>query len=178
MPLALLPLQILWINLVTDGLPALALSVEPPESHVMQRPPIPPTETILGRGLLTHIAWGGLLLGLTTLGMGYAYWAAGHAGWQTMTFTTLTLSQLGLVLTIRSSRDSFFTISPFTNTPLLLTVVVTFLLQMMITYVPFWQDLLKLRPLTMDELGVSLLVATVPFWAFEIQKWIARRRAR
>jgi Ca2+-transporting ATPase len=178
MPLALLPLQILWINLITDGLPALALSIEPPEAHAMLRPPIPPTETILGRGLLTHIAWGGLLLGLTTLGMGYAYWAAGHAGWQTMTFTTLTLSQLGLVLTVRSSRDSFFTIGPFTNTPLLLTVVVAFLLQMMITYVPFWQDLLKLRPLTMDELGVSLLVATVPFWAFEIQKWIARRRAR
>ncbi len=176
MPLPLLPLQILWINLVTDGLPALALSVEPPEPHAMRRPPIPSTETILGRGLLAHITWGGLLIGLTTLGMGWYYRASGDPGWQTMTFTTLTLSQLVLVLTVRSSRDSFFTIGLFTNTPLLATVVVTFLLQMMITYVPFWQELLKTHSLTMAELGVSLLVATVPFWAFELYKLIGRRR--
>ncbi len=176
MPLPLLPLQILWINLVTDGLPALALSVEPPEPHAMRRPPIPPTETILGRGLLSHIIWGGLLLGLTTLGMGWYYRLSGDPGWQTMTFTTLTLSQLVLVLTVRSSRDSFFTIGPFTNTPLLATVVVTFLLQMMITYVPFWQGILKTHALTAGELAVSLLVATVPFWAFELQKLMVRRR--
>ncbi len=175
MPLPLLPLQILWINLVTDGLPALALSIEPPEAHAMRRPPIPPTETILGRGLLAHIAWGGIVLGLTTLGMGYLFWSSGHAGWQTMTFTTLTLSQLVLVLTVRSNRDSFFTIGPLTNKPLLATVIVTLLLQLMITYVPFWQDLLRTRPLTMDELGISLLVSTIPFWAFELHKWIGRR---
>jgi Ca2+-transporting ATPase len=177
MPLPLLPLQILWINLVTDGLPALALSIERPESHAMRRPPIPPTETILGRGLLVHIVWGGAVLGLTTLGMGFWFRATGHVGWQTMTFTTLTLSQLMFVLTIRSSRDSFFTIGPFTNTPLLLTVAVTFLLQMMITYVPFWQELLQTRPLTLDELCVSLAASTVPFWAYEAQKWSARRRS-
>ncbi len=177
LPLPLLPLQILWINLVTDGLPALALSVEPPERHAMRRPPISPTENILGRGLLRQIVWLGLVLGLTPLGMGYWFRAAGHPGWQTMTFTTLTLSQLALVLAVRSERYSFFTIGPFSNTPLLVTVAVTFLLQMMVTYVPFWQDVLHTQPLAPSELGVSLLLATVPFWALELQKWISRRRA-
>ncbi|MCX6537648.1 MAG: cation-translocating P-type ATPase [Acidobacteria bacterium] len=178
MPLPLLPLQILWINLVTDGLPALALSVEPAEPHTMRRAPVSPTENILGRGLLWQIIWGGLVVGLTPLGMGYYFFAIGDTGWQTMVFTTLTLSQLAYVLAVRSSRDSFFRIGALTNTPLALTVVFTFLLQLMVTYVPFWQDLLKTRPLTAGELGVSLAVATLPFWTEEVYKWLRRRRLR
>ena len=176
MPLPLLPLQILWINLVTDGLPALALSVEPAEPHTMHRAPVSPTENILGRGLLWQILWGGLVVGLPPLGMGYYFFAVGDAGWQTMVFTTLTLSQLAYVLAVRSNRDSFFRIGALTNTPLALTVVVTFLLQLMVAYVPFWQDLLKTRPLAATELGVSLAVATLPFWAEEAYKWVRRRR--
>jgi Ca2+-transporting ATPase len=178
MPLPLLPLQILWINLVTDGLPALALSIEPPERHAMRRPPVPPKESILGRGLLGQVIWGGLVLGVTPLAMGYYYLQVGHEGWRTMVFTTLTLSQLALVLSIRSERDSFFTIGPLTNVPLLFIVGLTFLLQMMVTYVPFWQHLLKTHPLSGEEVLVSLALATVPFWAEEIRKWLIRRRAR
>ncbi|MCX6545707.1 MAG: cation-translocating P-type ATPase [Acidobacteria bacterium] len=178
MPLPLLPLQILWINLVTDGLPALALSVEPAEAHTMRRAPVSPTENILGRGLLWQIAWGGLVVGLTPLAMGYYFFSIGDSGWQTMVFTTLTLSQLAYVLAVRSSRDSFFRIGALTNTPLALTVVFTFMLQVMVTYVPFWQDLLKTHPLTPGDLGVSLAVATLPFWAEELYKWIRRRRLR
>jgi P-type Ca2+ transporter type 2C len=177
MPLPLLPLQILWINLVTDGLPALALSVEPPERHAMQRPPVPPKESILGRGLLSQVIWGGLVLGLTPLAMGYYYSQIGHEGWRTMVFTTLTLSQLALVLSIRSERDSFFTIGPLTNVPLLFIVAFTFLLQMMVTYVPFWQRLLKTHALSGEEIAVSLVLASVPFWAEEVRKWLVRRRA-
>jgi Ca2+-transporting ATPase len=177
LPLPLLPLQILWINLVTDGLPALALSVEPPERHAMHRPPVPPKESILGRGLLQQVIWGGLVLGLTPLAMGYYYHQLGHEGWRTMVFTTLTLSQLALVLSIRSERDSFFTIGPLTNVPLLVIVGITFLLQLMVTYVPFWQRLLKTHPLTGEEVAVCLLLASVPFWAEEIRKWVVRRRA-
>jgi Ca2+-transporting ATPase len=178
MPLPLLPLQILWINLVTDGLPALALSVEPPERHAMQRPPVPPKESILGRGLLQQVIWGGLVLGLTPLAMGYVYLQSGHEGWRTMVFTTLTLSQLALVLSIRSERDSFFTIGPLTNVPLLFIVGFTFLLQLMVTYVPFWQRLLRTHALTGEEVAVCLALASVPFWAEEIRKWLVRRRAR
>jgi len=176
LPLPLLPLQILWINLVTDGLPALALSVEPPERHAMQRPPIPPTESILGRGLLWQVIWGGLVLGLTPLLMGYYYHGIGHEGWRTMVFTTLTLSQLVLVLSLRSERDSFFTIGAFSNAPLLAIVGLTFALQMMVTYAPFWQRVLKTHALTAEELGVSLAMATVPFAADEARKWVRRAR--
>ena len=176
MPLPLLPLQILWINLVTDGLPALALSVEPAERNTMTRPPVPPTESILGRGLLSQVIWGGLVLGMAPLAMGYYYHAAGDPGWQTMVFTTLTLSQLALVLSIRSERDSFFSIGAFTNVPLLFVVFLTFLLQMMATYTPFWQDLLKTRALTGRELLVSLAVALVPFVMDEARKTVVRRR--
>jgi len=174
MPLPLLPLQILWINLVTDGLPALALSVEPAETQTMKRGPVPPAENILGGGLLWQILWGGLVVGITPLGMGYYFRSIGDPGWQTMVFTTLTLSQLAYVLAVRSSRDSFFTIGAFTNAPLAGTVVVTFLLQMMVTYTPWWQDLLKTRALTAEELCVSLALATLPFWAEELFKWIRR----
>ncbi len=177
LPLPLLPLQILWINLVTDGLPALALSVEPPEPHTMQRPPITPTESILGRGLLGRVVWGGLVLGFTPLAMGVYFNQIGHEGWRTMVFTTLTLSQLALVLSLRSERDSFFKIGPFSNAPLLFIVAFTFLLQMMVTYVPFWQRVLKTHPLTGVELGISLAAAMVPFVVDEIRKWVVRRRA-
>jgi P-type Ca2+ transporter type 2C len=176
LPLPLLPLQILWINLVTDGLPALALSVEPPERLTMQRPPIPPTESILGRGLLWRVVWGGLVLGFTPLAMGFYFNQIGHEGWRTMVFTTLTLSQLALVLSLRSERDSFFKIGPLSNAPLLFVVAFTFLLQMMVTYVPFWQRVLKTHPLTGGELGVSLAAAMVPFVVDEIRKWVIRRR--
>ena len=142
----------------------------------MKRPPVPPKESILGRGLLGQIIWGGLVLGLTPLAMGYYFNQVGHEGWRTMVFTTLTLSQLTLVLSIRSERDSLFTIGPLSNTPLLFVVAVTFLLQMMVTYVPFWQRLLKTHPLTGAELVICLLLSTVPFWVEEGRKWIARRR--
>ncbi len=176
LPLPLLPLQILWINLVTDGLPALALSLEPPERNAMTRPPVPPGESILGRGLLWQVVWGGLVLGGAPLALGFYAYRSGDPGWQTMVFTALTLSQLALVLSVRSERESFFTIGPLTNTPLLFIVVLTLLLQLMVTYTPFWQDLLRTRALTPGELAVSLLAAAVPFVADEARKVVVRRR--
>ena len=144
----------------------------------MRRAPVSPTENILSRGLLWQIVLGGLVVGLAPLSMGYYFLTIGDADWQTMVFTTLTLSQLGYVLAVRSSRDSFFRIGALTNTPLVLTVVFTFLLQLMVIYMPFWQDLLKTTALTTVELGVSLAVATLPFWAEEGYKCLRRWRGR
>jgi Ca2+-transporting ATPase len=107
--------------------------------------------------------------------MGYYFHHVGHEGWRTMVFTTLTLSQLTLVLSIRSERDSFFSIGPLTNASLLFIVAFTVVLQMMVTYVPFWQQVLKTYPLSGAEMGVSLALATVPFWADELRKWMVRR---
>jgi Ca2+-transporting ATPase len=174
MPLPLLPLQILWINLVTDGLPGLALGVEPPERDTMRRPPHDPQENIFGRGLGRHVAWVGLLMGLVSLGMGYWMWRTGWDNWQTMLFTTLTLSQMGHALAVRS-RDSLFKVGLLSNRALLGAVLLTFVLQMAVVYVPFLQNLFKTDSLSTGELLLSLVLSTVVFWGVELEKWLMRR---
>jgi Ca2+-transporting ATPase len=82
MPLPLLPLQILWINLVSDGLPALSLSMEPAEPGTMRRPPHPPAESLFARGLGAHALWVGLLMAGLSLGAGYLFWQAGRPEWR------------------------------------------------------------------------------------------------
>ncbi len=174
MPLPLLPLQILWINLVTDGLPGLALGVEPAEPDTMRRPPHPPQESIFGRGLGRQVAWVGLLMGLVSLGMGYWTWRAGWGSWQTVTFTTLTLSQMGNALAVRS-RQPLFKVGVFSNRALLGAVVLTFLMQLAVIYTPFLQGLFKTQALTLGELVLSLALSTVVFWGVELEKWLRRR---
>jgi len=175
MPLPLLPLQILWINLVTDGLPGLALTVEPAERDTMRRPPYHPQENIFGRGMGRHILWVGLLMGLVSLGMGFWAWRMAHPTWQTMVFTTLTLSQMGHALAIRSGRDSLFAIGPLSNKPLLGTVLLTFVLQLAVVYVPVLQGIFKTMALPPTDLAISLLLSTVVFWGMELEKWLVRR---
>jgi Ca2+-transporting ATPase len=176
MPLPLLPLQILWINLVTDGLPALALGLEPAERGIMRRRPYSPSESIFRRGLGKHIIWVGILLGLIPLGAGYWYWATGQTHWQTVLFTTLTLSQMGHAMAIRSERDSLFSIGVFSNRPLIAAVAMTFALQMAAIYVPFLQSLLKLEALGIKDLAVSLALSAIVFWAVEAEKFFIRIR--
>jgi Ca2+-transporting ATPase len=176
MPLPLLPLQILWINLVTDGLPGLALTVEPAERDTMRRSPYPPRENIFGRGIGRDILWVGLLMGLVSLGLGLWAWRTARPNWQTMVFTTLTLSQMGNALAFRSERDSLFTIGLSSNKALLGTVVLTFGLQLAVVYVPFLQDIFKTSPMPLPDLAISLVLSTVVFWGVELQKWLIRRR--
>jgi P-type Ca2+ transporter type 2C len=106
LPVPLLPVQILWINLVTDGLPAVALGLEPVERDAMRRPPRSPTESIFARGLWQHALWVGLLMAVVCLVLFVAARAQGWP-WQTMVFTTLALLQLGHALAVRSDRESF-----------------------------------------------------------------------
>ncbi len=175
MPFALLPLQILWVNLVTDGLPGLALSIEPAEKNVMRRPPYPPDENVFGRGMARQILWVGILMGLVSLGVGYFYWSQGNPNWQTIVFTTLTLSQMGNALALRSSRESLFKIGLFSNKSALNAVLLTFLLQLLVIYVPFLQSVFKTNALSWQELLISLILSTVVFWGVEIDKWFKRR---
>jgi Ca2+-transporting ATPase len=177
MPLPLLPLQILWINLVTDGLPGLALTIEPAEKGIMHRPPYHPKENIFGRGMWQHILWVGLLMGIVSLGIGYWAWNTGRDDWQTMVFTTLTLSQMGHALAIRSGRDSLVTIGLLSNRPLLGAVLLTFVLQLAVVYVPFLQELFKTASLPPAGLAISLLLSTVVFWGVEIEKWFKRHHS-
>jgi len=176
LPIPLLPIHILWINLVTDGLPGLALAAEPQEKGLMQRPPRPPNESIFAHGMWQDIIWVGLLMGgVSLITQAWAY-HTGHAHWQTMVFTVLTLSQMGNVLAIRSERESFFTLGPLTNRPLLGAVLLTFALQMGTIYIPALNPIFKTEPLDPDELIFSLAISSVVFFAVEIEKWLIRRR--
>ena len=176
MPLPLLPLQILWINLVTDGLPGLALAVEQAERGIMERSPFHPQESIFSRGLGKQILIIGFLMGLISLGVGYFYWLDDPNGrWQTIVFTTLTLAQMGNALAIRSNKDSVFTIGFFSNKLMLLAVAMTFLLQLALIYVPFLQEFFRTQALTTQELLISLVASSSIFVAVEFSKWLARR---
>ncbi len=177
MPLPLLPLQILWINLVTDGLPGLAMTVEPSERDVMRRPPYPPRMHIFARGLGHDIIWVGLLMGFASLALGFWAWYAGHMTWQTMVFTTLTLSQMGNALALRSERDSLFSIGLLSNKALLAAVLLTLVLQLAVVYVPFLQGIFHTVALPLEDLLISLVLSTVVFWAVELRKWWLRRTA-
>ena len=176
MPLPLLPIQILWINLVTDGLPGLALGVEQGERDTMRRPPYPPNENVFARGLARDIIWIGLLMGLISLCVGFGYWIKGNPLWQTMVFTTLTLSEMSYVMAIRSNRDSLFSLGVFSNQALVGAVALTTALQMAVVYVPFLQGLFKTMALPLGELLICLALSTSLFWVVEIQKWFKRKR--
>jgi P-type Ca2+ transporter type 2C len=180
MPLPLTSLQILWVNLVTDGLPGLALAIEPAESKVMQRPPYSPKENIFGRGMARDILWIGLLMGLVSLGVGFLYYridpSASPAVWRTMIFTTLTLAQMGNALATRSDRDTLWQIGLFSNKFMLGSVLLTFALQMAVIYVPFLNQVFSTTPLSLRDLLVSLGFSVIVFIAVEFVKWNRQRR--
>src|SRR3990170_4147113 len=175
MPIALLPIHILWINLVTDGLPGLALTVEGEEKGVMSRRPRPPGEGLFAGGMWQHIVWVGLLMGgVTLLTQAWAI-RTGHGHWQTMVFTVLCLSQFGHVLAIRSEKESLWTQGLLSNTTLLVTLLLSFLLQMATIYVPVFNRIFKTQPLSLDELLFTLAMSSVVFFAVEVEKWCKRR---
>lgn len=172
MPIPLLPIHLLWINLVTDGLPALALAGEKAEADIMKRSPRSAGESLFSDGVGLHILWVGLLMAGVTLGT--QAWALQHEmeHWQTMVFTVLSLSQLGHVFGIRSDRTFLFKQGLFSNLPLLGSVVLTFILQLGVIYLPYMNDVFKTSPLTLNELGVCIVLSLVVFHAVELEKWV------
>ncbi|HXH81488.1 MAG TPA: cation-translocating P-type ATPase, partial [Candidatus Tectomicrobia bacterium] len=175
LPIPLLPIQILWINLVTDGLPGLTLSMEPEERTVMQRPPRPPQESVFAHGLGAHAAWVGLLMAGLALANQAVYLTADAPQWQTMTFTVLCFCQLAHVLAIRSEHESLFTRGLLSNPLLLAAVLLTAAMQLATIYVPPLQPLFGTLPLALEDLLVACGVASVVFVAVEVEKWLRRR---
>lgn len=175
LPIPLLPIHILWINLVTDGLPGLALTAEPAEEGVMERPPRHPAESIFANGLGVHIIWVGLLMGAVSLFTQATFLEMGKDKWQTMVFTVLCLSQMGHVLAIRSERQSLFSQGVFSNKPLVGAFLLTFILQISTIYVPQLNGIFKTTPLSSRELIITLAMSSVIFFAVEIEKFLKRR---
>ena len=126
--------------------------------------------------MLRHIFWVGLLTGLVSLMLGWWSWSTDKSYWQTMVFTTLTLSQMGNALAIRSGRESLFKIGLYSHKALLGAVLLTFILQLAVVYLPFMQEIFKTVALPPIALLISLGLSTVVFWGVELEKWFLRRQ--
>ncbi len=175
LPLALLPAQILWINLLTHGLPGLALGVEQAEPDTMDRPPRRPDENIFGRGLWQHIAAAGLLTAIVALGLTLRE-NADHGPWQTMLFSSLVFLQLGDALAVRSETASTFAIGFAGNRFLFFAVLGMFGAQLGAIYLPPFQQLLGTDALSIADLATVLAASSTTFFAIEADKLYRRRR--
>jgi Ca2+-transporting ATPase len=175
LPIPLLPIHILWINLVTDGLPGLALAVEQEERGIMQRPPRSPGEPVFARGMWQHIIVVGMVIGSLSIYAQWWAWSSGSDHWQTMVFTVLTFAQLVQALAIRSETDSLLTIGIFTNRHLIGAVALTVVLQLMIIYLPFLNGIFKTTPLDLEELVFCFSVPWVVLVVVECEKWLRRK---
>ncbi len=180
---ALLPLQILWINLVTDGLPALALGVDPGSPRVMERPPRSSQESILNGRRLTQIVWQGALITVGALvmylGVDQGWFAVdGREHAQTMLFTTVVLSQLLHAFNFRSSTRSVFSAESFKNKWLMAAFAGSFCLHLLVIYVPFLQNIFKTQPLGIHDWMAVVASALIPIVLIDVTKLILARRER
>jgi Ca2+-transporting ATPase len=174
LPIALLPIHILWINLISDGLPAICLSFEKSEKNIMSRPPRPPRQSVFSNGRGVHMIWVGMLMASIVLGAQY-YSINKGLHWQTIVFNILCLSQLAHVMAIRSDNQSLFSSGLFSNKLLVMSVLFTLVLQALITYVPFFQPVFKTEALTLSELIAVGALSTIVFFAVEIEKRLRRK---
>jgi Ca2+-transporting ATPase len=169
--LPLLPAQLLWINLLTHGLPGLALGSEPGDPDAMRRPPRPPTETVLGAGLLQRIARVGTVIAAVTLGIGI--WAhATDRPWQTLIFLALGAAQLAVALGSRARPGTR------TNPMLFVAVGSALLLQFAAVYLPPLRDLLGTQPVAVTDLLIVTAAATLGYAAIRLDRVVHSRGTR
>ena len=173
----LLPLQLLWLNLLTDGLLGIGLGVEPAERNIMRRPPFSPQAGIFSGGLGAHMVQMGLTIGIVGLALGGYAWYIGHTNWQTMLFTTLAFAQVWQVMGIRSNHVPIWRLSPLTNLPLLGLIAAVILLQLGAIYLPWLNTFLGTQPLTQTDLLLCVGVSAVILVVAELEKaWTRHAR--
>lgn len=171
-------IQILWMNLVTDGAPALALGVEPGERDIMNQRPRPNNEGVLGQGLGWTILWQGVLLGGLTI---FVFWYALRRGApieeaRTLAFLTLSLSQMAHALNARSRTKSVFQLGLFSNRPLVAALILSVALQLAVVLLPPLQPVFDTVPLTHGEWDLVLALSLSPLVIGEIVKAVGRLR--
>ena len=179
LPLPLLPVQLLWINLVTDGLPALALAVDPADADLMQRPPRPPQEQFLTRARLLRLFVQGTFIAVITL-LTFLYCLYGMDlnldRARTLTFTVMVLAQLFHALNNRNEDRSIFALGLWTNKPLLATVGLSALLQAGIVSWPPVQSIFKVAPFDPEHWALAIGIGMLPLVAMEIWKVAKKER--
>ncbi len=174
----LLPTHILWINLVTDGLPGLALVTEPAEKNIMNHPPRPPKENLFAGGMIARIMLTGMILTFATI---FIQWWATEQGYtirtqQTMVFTTLCFVQLGNALSVRSVYHSMFSSGIFANRRMWAAIVLTVILQLLIVYVPYLQSIFKTTSLGWNAMAIILFVSVGAVLCIEFLKYLNKRK--
>ena len=179
------PLQILWMNLVTDGLPALALAMEPAEPNVMKRPPHSPRESIFARGLGLYMVRIGIIFSLLTIGL--MVWSYNYDSldgnpdrWKTMVFTTLCLAQMGHALAVRSDTRLTIQMNPFSNPYVLGAITLTTGLQLLLIYFEPLRDFFGTHLLSPTELAICFGFSMLMFVWIEGEKlfyrWFQKQR--
>jgi len=175
---ALLPLQLLWLNLLTDGLLGLGLGLEAAEPDTMQKPPRDPRAGFFSRGMSIHLAWVGALIGAVSLGTGIAFFDPAvpeDRTWQTMIFATIAFLQIGQALAARSTTVSFFSLGIRRNPVIFLMVFLVILLQLGVIYLPGPAAIFGIVPLSPVNLILCAVMGSLAFIAIEVVK--ASRRS-
>ncbi|MFH1026393.1 MAG: cation transporting ATPase C-terminal domain-containing protein, partial [Pseudomonadota bacterium] len=182
MPVPLLPIHILWVNLVTDGLPALALGVDPVDPKIMGRKPRDPDEAVVGKKNGIVMVAQGFFIALCTLAafcFVYYYEHESLNQARTAAFMVLSCSQLFHAFNCRSATVSLFKLGVFSNMKLVLAVLVSFVLQVVVTnHLPFSHAVFKTLDLTLQDWTVIILVSSFPLWAMEIVKFVRQFRIK
>jgi len=176
LPLPLLPIQILWMNLLCDSLPGLALTSEPAGKDTMRKPPRPHGEGVFAHGRGSFVLRIGFIIGIAALVLQAVALSLGMA-WQTMLFTSLVLGRMAVATAVRSEKESIFHIGLFSNRPLIGAVMLTFALQMAVVYIPFLAPIFRTEPLSLIELAVALSISAVALVAVEMEKLYERKFA-
>ncbi len=171
MPLT--PLQLLWLNLLTDGLLGLGMGVERPEPDVMKRPPIASDSQIFDRQTIYYVLITGLLIGTSCMTVSLLIWKSGGP-WQTVLFASLALAQVAQAMSLRSFRSSFFSLGLFTNPLLLAMALCVVLLQGLVIYMPALQTFFRTTFLSANQLLLVALPAIAVFILLEGKKILMR----
>jgi len=177
-PVPLLPIQILWVNLVTDSLPALGLGFDPPDKDIMKRVPGKPNEPIIDRNRGSLMAVQGLFIALCSL-VAFTYVLfvekEGLGRARTAAFIVLAVAQLFQALNSRHQMKSIFELGFFTNLKLIYALLLSLFLQLSVVYLPFMQKIFKTENLTLFDWILVIVLSSLPLWTMELVKLLNKK---
>ena len=177
---ALLPMQLLWLNLLTDGLLGLGLGLEPAEKNTMQRPPRNPKANFFSEGLGLHVTWVGILIGIIALGVAYLYFDPANPSdntWQTMLFTVLAFLQVGQALGSRSMNRATISLDFRSNPTMWLMIIAVCLLQLAVIYAPFMHRFFSVTPLRIMDFALCFVLMILVYIPVKLEKIIRKEKA-